>query len=213
MWRIPVIGLVAVAALMPNLADAAATPAPIVAEPVDSDDVPLVPLPEGCDQPVLPHVVFTGEAIDKDDRTVRYRVDRIRAGEIEPFGVDDVVDIRYGLDAQYIEVGETYLVSAMVEPILGFLISYADDPIEHFGGDQVIGISETDLKCPSMGNMAITLWPDGSSLETGALKPLSEARPQLIAAVAVPILVALGAIFVLAALRLGLWGAARMIRQ
>jgi hypothetical protein len=168
---------------------------------------PLIPVPEGCTAPLSPHVVFVGEVVDRDYRTVRFEVDRIRAGDPDPFAFGgDQLDIRYGLDAQYLDDGGTYLVSAVVHPDLGLLMSKVSEPVENFGGDEVIGVSETDVDCPLLEDAARTLHIDGTPIEAGVLEPWFDAKPQILAALLIPPAVAIGAIFLLATFRLSLTG-------
>jgi hypothetical protein len=168
---------------------------------------PLIPVPEGCSPPLQPHIVFVGEVIDRDYRTIRFEIDRIRAGDPDPFGFDNnEIDIRYGLDAQYLDDGATYLVSAVVHPDLGLLTSRVTDPIEDFGGDEVIGVSETDVDCPVFENATRTLHVDGTPVDASLLEPFFGAKPKIVAALLVPPAVALGAIFLLATFRLSLTG-------
>lgn len=171
--------------------------------------LPLVPVPTGCTAPVLPHIVFVGEVVDRDVRTVRYRIESIRAGRPDPFAGGDRIDVRYGLDAQYLEDGEEYLVSAVVDPDLGVLVSRVTDPIEHFGGDEVIGVSESDVDCPEIDDPMRTLHLDGTQVEGGVLDPFFDARVRILGAILLPAAVALGAIFLLASLRLSVAGVYR----
>lgn len=168
---------------------------------------PLIPVPDGCTLPDQPHVVFVGDVVDRDFRTIRFQIDRVRAGDPAPFGFgDDEIDVRYGLDAQYLDDGETYLVSAVVHPDLGLLTSHVTDPIEHFGGDEVIGVAETGVDCPDFEDATLTLHVDGTPVDAGLLEPFFGAKPRILFALVVPPAVALGAIFVLATLRLSVTG-------
>lgn len=171
--------------------------------------LPLVPVPVGCTAPVTPHVVFVGEVIDRDVRTVRFRVESVRAGRLDPFVGDGRIDVRYGLDAQYLDDGERYLVSAVVDPDLGVLVSRVTEPIEHFGGDEVIGVSESDVDCPAYEDPMRTLHLDGTPIDAGVLEPFFAARFRILGALIVPAAVALAGVLLLATLRLGLTGVYR----
>jgi hypothetical protein len=168
--------------------------------------LPLIPVPVGCDAPATPHVVFVGRVVDRDYRTIRFDIERVRGGRPEPFAAGNVLDVRYGLDAQYLEDGERYLVSAPVHPDLGFLVSRIAPPVEDFGGDEVIGVSESDVNCPVIEDPTLTLHVDGTLIEGGVLRPLRGARPRIVGAVLVPLAVGFGVIFVLALLRLAIGG-------
>lgn len=168
--------------------------------------LPLVPLPVGCDVAPSPHVVFVGRVVDRDYRSIRFEIERVRTGTPTPFADVDRVDVRYGLDAQYLEDGERYLVSAPVDPDLGLLVSRISPPVEDFGGDEVIGVSESDVTCPPVEDPALTLHVDGTAIEGGVLRPLDGARSRIVGAVVLPLAVGFGAIFVLAMLRLAVGG-------
>ena len=127
--------------------------------------LPLVPVPEGCTAPPLPHIVFVGKVVDRDFRSVRFEIEQIRAGQAAPFASDNEIDVRYGLDAQYLHDGERYLVSAPVDPDLGLLVSRVTPVVANFGGDEVIGVSESDVNCPAFENPLRTLHLDGTPVE------------------------------------------------
>ncbi|MFP5487478.1 MAG: hypothetical protein ACLGHQ_04140 [Acidimicrobiia bacterium] len=168
--------------------------------------LPLLPVPVGCTPPTQPHIVFVGRVVDRDVRTVRYEIESIRFGRPDPFAGGDRIDVRYGLDAQYLDDGEDYLVSAVVDEDLGVLVSRVTVPIEHFGGDEVIGVSESDVDCPDYEDPMRTLHLDGTAIEGGVLEPFLDARVRILGALVVPAAVALGAIFLLASLRLSVTG-------
>ena len=175
--------------------------------------LPLIPVPPGCEPAPEAHVVFLGTVVDRDFRTIRFRVDQVRFGRTAPFaamrdGVE-LIDVRFGLDVQYLDDGRQYLVGAAVDPVLGVLVSRAEPKVENFGGDEVIGVSETDVDCPDFDDPALTLHPDGSSLDGSMLEPLFDAKWKLAAAVATPFGLACAALFALSAFRLGITGALR----
>lgn len=165
---------------------------------------PLVRVIEGCTAPALPEAVFVGTAIAVDYRTVRFQVDQVRSGSVANYLVPNTtnqVDIRYGLDAQYVAKGSTYLVGANFDKVLGLLQSRVTPPIEDFGGDEVIGISETDAVCPEFEDPITTLTTDGQPIEGSVLQPLAAARAGLVRAFMVPLGLIVLAVFALALLR------------
>jgi hypothetical protein len=168
--------------------------------------LPLVPVPVGCTAPPLPHIVFVGKVVDRDFRSVRFEIEQIRAGQAAPFAADNEIDVRYGLDAQYLHDGERYLVSAPVDPDLGLLVSRVTPVVANFGGDEVIGVSESDVNCPAFENPLRTLHLDGTPLAADPLKPFLDSRLRVLGAVLVPIAVAVGVVFLLATFRLSIAG-------
>lgn len=173
--------------------------------------LPLVPVPEGCTAPPLPHIVFVGKVADRDFRSVRFEVEQIRAGQAAPFASGDEIDVRYGLDAQYLADGERYLVSAPVDPDLGLLVSRVTPVVANFGGDEVIGVSESDVNCPAFEDPLRTLHLDGTPIEADPMKPFLRSRVRLLGAVLVPIGVAAAVIFLLATFRLSIGGLYRSV--
>jgi hypothetical protein len=105
------------------------------------------------------------------------------AGRPDPVRRRRSIDVRYGLDAQYLDDGEEYLVSAVVDPDLGVLVSRVTDPIEHFGGDEVIGVSESDVNCPDFEDPMRTLHLDGTAIEGGVLDPFFDARIRILGSI------------------------------
>jgi hypothetical protein len=166
--------------------------------------LPIVPVPVGCTAPPSPHIVFVGKVTDSDYRTVRFEIESIRNGRSAPFAADDRIDVRFGLDAQYLDKGERYLVAAVVDPDLGLLVSRATEKIEHFGGDEVIGVSETDVDCPTFEDPMRTLHVDGTPIEGNILQPLVDSKVRILGALLIPFGVAIGVVFLLAMFRLSL---------
>ncbi len=187
------------------------SPAAAQEEPAPPVTLPVVPVPVGCEAPPLPHIVFVGTVVERDYRTVRFEIEQIRAGRSDPFADAGLIDVRYGLDAQYLDEGERYLVAAPVDPVLGLLVSRVTEPIEDFGGDEVIGVSESDVNCPPFDDPNRTLFVDGTPIDAGLLDPLTGARPQILGSILLPLAVGVGVIFLLAMLRLSVSGLARGI--
>jgi hypothetical protein len=170
---------------------------------------PLVIVPSGCVSPAPPNLVFVGTLVDRDFRTGRFRIDEVRDGDAGRFSVGGLVDVRYGNDVQYLELGDEYLVGAGIHPDLGVLVSQIRAPAPPFGGDDVIGVAESDVPCPVLEDPVRTFLPDGTSVESGVLAPFFEDRAPLAGAFLIPLGVACAAVFVLAGLRLFLGAIAR----
>ena len=174
---------------------------------------PLSAVPAGCPMPELAAVVFEGEVIETDDRSARFAVTQVRAGDLDELAAgvadDGVLEVRYGLEVQYIDTGETYLVGAQFEPLLGLLYSRVAEPAPLFGGDDVVGLAEIDLDCPEFVDPVRTLWPDGSVVATSVVQPLFDNRNQVLAAAILPFVVVFAVLFVLAAFATSLRGMLR----
>ena len=181
------LGLLAALALS---APAGATP-----EPDDSADPGrLIPIPPGCPEPDEADVVFVGVVVDKDgyiDRgAVRFEIQQLRAGSASPFAADGMIDVRYGPDSKYLDVGDRYLVSAAVDPDIGRLASTVSPAAPLFGGNDVIGVDDTDEECPPIETTIVTLHTDGSSVDSSVLSPMFADGRVLLATIGVPAAVA-----------------------
>jgi hypothetical protein len=219
MRRALIVGVLAAGVLGATLAQPpVAMAAPPVTDPPSDDlgtvsgevedaplvTLPLIPVPEGCSAPRLPHIVFVGKVVDRDYRTVRFEIEQIRYGRLDPFAAGNLIDVRFGIDAQYLDDGQRYLVSALVDPDLGLLVSRVTEPIENFGGDEVIGVSETDVNCPDFEDPMRTLHLDGTPIDAGILQPFFDAKVRLLGAFLLPLGIAVGVVFLLAMFRLSL---------
>lgn len=168
-------------------------PAPVGAAPggdVDSGPPPLVPIPPGCPVPEPADVAFVGEVVDKDGfiekGTVRFEIVQLRAGDATPYSAEGLIDVRYGPDSKYLDIGEQYFVGAAVDPSIGQLASRLDEDSPLFGGDAVIGIDDSELVCPDIDDPVQTLNTDGTEVDTGLLTPLLADRRLLLATIGVP---------------------------
>ena len=160
-----------------------------------------VPVPVGCSVPALPDVVFAGTVVDADFQTARYRIDQVRAGDIEPFAYGGLVDVRYGTDTKFLERGTQYVIGGSIDPSTGVLSSKVRRIEPLFAGDEVIGVSESDVKCPQLEDPVRTLDIDGTSVDASVLGPLTEAKGDLMRAILLPLAVAFAIVFGLVALR------------
>jgi hypothetical protein len=185
--------------------------------PTTAATLPLVPVPSACTAPPRPDLVFVGTLVERDFRTGRFEIEQMRAGSAEPFAVGGLIDVRYGLDVEYLDIGTEYLVSARRDPVIGLLASKIRAPAPLLGGDDVVGVAESDVECPRFEDPIRTFLPDGSTIDSAVLAPLSENKSRLVWAFLLPIGVAFGIVFVLAALRWGigglLRGVASLVRQ
>jgi hypothetical protein len=185
--------------------------------PTTAATLPLVPVPSACTAPPRPDLVFVGTLVERDFRTGRFEIEQMRAGSAESFAVGGLIDVRYGLDVEYLDIGTEYLVSARRDPVIGLLASKIRAPAPLLGGDDVVGVAESDVECPRFEDPIRTFLPDGSTIDSAVLAPLSENKSRLVAAFLLPIGVAFGIVFLLAALRWGigglLRGVASLVRQ
>ena len=160
-----------------------------------------VATPEGCTLPALPDVVFVGTVVDADFQTARYRIDQVRAGDIQPFAYGGLVDVRYGTDTKFLDRGTQYVIGAQVDSSINALSSKVREIEPLFAGDDVIGIAESDVACPQLADPVRTLDTDGTLVDASVVGPMTDAKGDLLRAVLLPLVVGIAIIFGLVALR------------
>jgi hypothetical protein len=204
--------LLAAAAALAGTGDAAAQQPPPT-DPPATGRTPLVEIPVGCPIQPLPDVVFVGTVTASDYRTARFRIDQARAGDITQFAAGELVDVRYGIDTKYLHQGRQYLIAAMYDANIDGLRSRVKPAAEIYGGDDIIGATESDLVCPETVDPMRTIHVDGSAVDSGVLRPFVDDRQGLLRALLIPIVLVIGAVFALAALRWMLTGFGRSVES
>ena len=174
---------------------------------------PLVPIPAGCPTPREEQAVFVGTLVVHDEATARFVVGRVRSGTLAGFTVAGLVDVRYGDEARFLDAGTTYLVGAGIDERTGLLSSTVRAPAPLFGGNEVAGVSATDLVCPTIDDPVRTLLLDGTNVESGVATPIIDAKREVLRAILQPIGVALLVVIGLASLKLLVFAAGRSIRD
>jgi hypothetical protein len=186
-------------------------PPPIVDPQVVS--TPLIVVPAGCNAPPAPIAVFVGTLADADATTARFGVEQIRAGSLDGYAVDTIVDVRYNDDIRFLHPGEQYLVGVAPDAATGVLSSKVRLSAPLFGGDAVIGVNDTDVRCPRLEDGVKTLLVDGADVDTGVLAPLKTAKRSLLKAVLKPLGIAVGVLIVLTAVKLLIFAMVRTVRE
>ncbi len=174
---------------------------------------PLVVVPAGCTAPPAPVAVFVATLAASDATTARFAVQQIRAGSLDGYAVDTIVDVRYNDDIRFLHAGEQYLVGAAVDPARGVLASKVRLAAPLFGGDAVVGVNDTDVQCPIFEDGVKTLQVDGTEVDSGVLAPLKTAKRSLLKAVLKPLVIAVGVLIVLAAIKLLIFAMVRAVRE
>lgn len=187
------------------------TPPPIADPKVVS--APLVVVPDGCTAPSPPTAVFVATLADADSRTARFAVQQIRAGTLDGYAVNTIVDVRYDDDIRFLHTGQEYLVGAAADPQLGVLRSKVRSPAPLFGGDAVIGVNDVDVRCPRVEDGVTTLLVDGTEVDSGVLTPLKTAKRSLLKAILKPLFIAIAVLMVLASIKLLLFAMVRALRE
>lgn len=173
-------------------------------------------LPAGCSPPAVPHAVFRATLVNADftiNRTARFKVLELISGSLAGFEVGGLADVDFGADIGYLHLGETYLVAAAVDDTTGRLVSKAKPELPRFGGDQVVGVDDRDVVCPTFDDPVISKMADGSSIETGVFAPMIAAKGRVLSAFLRPAGVAFAALVVLVAIKRTLAELVRRLRR
>lgn len=186
-------------------------PPPIVGPIIAS--APLLSVPPGCLAPPAPVAVFVGTLADSDATTARFAVQQVRAGSLDGYAVNTIVDVRYDDDIRYLRTGEQYLVGARPDAITNVLRSKVRLAAPLFGGDAVIGVNDTDLRCPRVEDGVKTLLINGREVDTGVLAPLKTAKKSVAKAVLRPMVIAFIVLVVLASMKLLIFAMVRAARE
>lgn len=180
-------------------AGAAPEPEPVNDEPTVESG--LLDVPVGCVVPDAADVAFVGTAVAKDFEKVRYEIVQLRAGSISGYSIDGLVDVLYLEDAKFIDLDEDYLVGARFDPDFGALFSTVRPAEPLFGGNDVIGLEDTDVECPVIDDPVRTVQPDGTSVDSGVISPLLDNKRTLFATIGVPTAIAFAVVIGLVLLR------------
>lgn len=185
---------------------------PPIADP-NVASTPLVAIPAGCTAPPPPVAVFVGTLADADATTARFAVEQIRAGSLDGYAVNTIVDVRYDDDIRYLRAGQQYLVGAKPNALTHVLESKVRLPALLFGGDAVIGVDDTDVRCPRTEDGVKTLLVDGTEVDTGVLTPLKTAKKSLLMAILKPLGIAFAILVALASIKLLIFAMVRAARE
>jgi hypothetical protein len=218
-WRPILVPCVITAALALGVPTASAG-----TEPPEQDPTASVPptetaapttstLPPGCEAPDPARATFVGDLTAKDTRTARFSIVRLRAGTLEGFEVSGLVDVDYFDDVRYLEIGERYIVGAGTDSITGRLVSTVRQPAPLFGGNQVVGVDDSDVDCPVFEDPVRTLMPDGGSVESGVLAPMFSDSGGIARALLLPAMWLFLGLVALAAIKNLLWASGREVKR
>jgi hypothetical protein len=166
--------------------------------------VPLVVVPPTCPSPDPAVLAFVGTATGKDDvaEVVRFRIDQLRSGSASDWAVEGLIDVRFGDDYRFLDIGEQYLVGAGFDPEHAALSSNVRPPEPDFGGNDVVGVQDSAVECPDVDDPVRTLLVDGTDVDSGVMSLLFDDRRLLLATIAVPAAIAFVALVVLVLFRM-----------
>jgi hypothetical protein len=186
--------------------------APSISAP-QVQSAPIVAVPAGCPTPAATTAVFFGKVDKMDFRTAQFTVTSIRAGSLDGFAVGNQVQVRYGDDVRFLDVGTSYIVGATPDAATGVLVSKVREATPLFGGDAVAGADDSDVKCPTVEDPVMTLTTAATQIDTGLLTPLRSAKSDLLLAILRPLVVALAILIGLVLLKQLAFATGRSLRS
>ena len=126
-------------------------------------------IPEGCFAQTLPQVVFVGRVEKVGDVSVSYSISKTITGDASGYvSGDGRIEVQYGTDGKFLDVGTTYIVGAVTDPFLPILVSKVRPETSTLSGN--VGQTNTGDACPSFEDAVITLHEDGTAVDTGVLR-------------------------------------------
>jgi hypothetical protein len=170
-------------------------------------------IPSGCAIPMAPQMVFVGELLSIADTTATFRVIQVRAGTASGYINNDTVEVRYGQDTKFLDEGTRYIVGAASDPFSPVLVSKVRENAPLFGGDAVVGINGATGACPNLEDPVRTLFENGTSIDTGVLRPLFDNKLLIVLSILIAIAVVVGGLFALVLSRQVSRQASRGIRR
>jgi hypothetical protein len=187
-------------------------PLPPISDP-NAVSTRLVPVPTGCAAPPVEQVVFIGTMVVSDGSTARFAIESVQSGTAAGFEVGGLIDVRYGDEVRFLDVDTAYIVGAAIDPEFHVLASAVRSPAPLFGGNEIAGVDDSDVTCPRLADPVRTLTIDGTSVESGVLTPLRDAKGAILRAVLQPLGVAFLVLVGLVALKLLLFAMGRSLRD
>jgi len=130
-------------------------------------------IPEGCFAQTIPQVVFVGKVENVSDASVSFSIQKTISGDASAYvSVDGRVEVQYGTDGKFLDTGSVYIVGAVTDPFSPILVSKVRPETATLSG--AIVQTNTGDACPSFEDAVITLREDGTSVDTGVLRPLTK---------------------------------------
>ena len=128
-------------------------------------------IPEGCFAQTLPQVVFIGKVEKVSATSVSFSIQKTISGDASGYvSSDGRVEVQYGTDGKFLDSGSVYVVGAVTDPFSPILVSKVRPVTTTLGGE--LGQTNTGDACQTFEDAVITLHSDGSSVDTGVLRPL-----------------------------------------
>ncbi len=169
-------------------------------------------IPEGCFAQTLPQVVFVGRVEKVGDVSVSYSISKTITGDASGYvSGDGRIEVQYGTDGKFLDVGTTYIVGAITDPFLPILVSKVRPETSTLSGN--VGQTNTGDACPSFEDAVITLHEDGTAVDTGVFRPLARNKFLIAFVLVASVAIAFGGLVAVVIMQRTRRGIARTMRR
>lgn len=169
-------------------------------------------IPEGCFAQTIPQVVFVGKVENVSDASVSFSIQKTISGDASAYvSGDGRVEIQYGTDGKFLDTGSVYIVGAVTDPFSPILVSKVRPETTTLGG--AIVQTNTGDACPTFEDAVITLREDGTSVNTGVLRPLMKNKVLIVLVLLASVAIAFGGLTTVVIMQRTKRGIARTMRR
>ena len=169
-------------------------------------------IPEGCFAQTIPQVVFVGRVEKVSDASVSFSIQKTISGDASAYvSGDGRVEIQYGTDGKFLDTGSVYIVGAVTDPFSPILVSKVRPETTTLGG--AIVQTNTGDACPTFEDAVITLREDGTSVNTGVLRPLMKNKLLIVLVLLASVAIAFGGLATVVIMQRTKRGIARTMRR
>ena len=169
-------------------------------------------IPEGCFAQTIPQVVFVGKVENVSDASVSFSIQKTISGDASAYvSVDGRVEVQYGTDGKFLDTGSVYIVGAVTDPFSPILVSKVRPETTTLSG--AIVQTNTGDACPTFEDAVITLREDGTSVNTGVLRPLMKNKVLIVLVLLVSVAIAFGGLATVVIMQRTKRGIARTMRR
>ena len=169
-------------------------------------------IPEGCFAQTIPQVVFMGKVEKVSATSVSFSIQKTISGDASAYvSSDGRVEVQYGTDGKFLDTGSVYVVGAVTDPFSPILVSKVRAEIATLNG--AVGQTNTGDACPAFEDAVITLHEDGTSVDTGVLRPLMKHKLLIALVLLASLAIAFGGLATVVIMQRTKRGIARTMRR
>ena len=169
-------------------------------------------IPEGCFAQTIPQVVFVGKLENVSDASVSFSIQKTISGDASAYvSGDGRVEVQYGTDGKFLNTGSVYIVGAVTDPFSPILVSKVRPETTTLSG--AIVQTNTGDACPTFEDAVITLREDGTSVNTGVLRPLMKNKVLIALVLLASVAIAFGGLATVVIMQRTKRGIARTMRR